>query len=113
MDEKVKKFLYDISTSIENIFVFTEGRDLSSFSKDTRTKQAVERNFEIIGEAINNTRKIAPTVSDQIRESSKIIGFRNQLIHGYDMISDPITWDIVKNKLPLLSEDISKFDLSA
>jgi len=111
MDEKIKKFLYDINECIENITAFTKGYDLESFAVDTRTKQAVERNFEIIGEAINNIRKYDPSISDQIRESSKIVGFRNQLIHGYDMISDPITWDIIKNKLPLLAEDISKFDL--
>lgn len=73
----------------------------------------MERNFEIIGEALNNIRKLDPTVCEKIRESNKIIGFRNQLIHGYDMISDPITWDIIKNKVPLLAEDVSQFDLDS
>jgi len=110
MDEKIKKFLYDINECIENIIAFTEGYDLHRFALDKRTKQAVERNFEIIGEAINNIRKYDAAIADQIRESNKIVGFRNQLIHGYDMISDPITWDIIKNKLPLLAEDIARFD---
>lgn len=108
MDEKILKFLYDIQQSIAKIERYVEEQTIESYLQDEKTQDAVARNFEIIGEAINNIRKIAPDVASQIREARKIIGFRNILIHGYDAISDYITWDIIQTKLPLLKEDVEK-----
>ena len=108
MDERILKFLYDIQQCISKIETYTENQTQEDYLEDEKTQDAVERNFEIIGEAVNNIRKIDSSIADQIRESGKIVGFRNQLIHGYDMISDYITWDIIQTKLPILKADINK-----
>ena len=71
-------------------------------------KAAVERKFEIIGEALNRIKKVQPKILDEIRDYRKIIAFRNILIHGYDIVSDPIVWDIIQKDVPLLREDIRK-----
>ena len=100
MDERILKFLSDIQKCISKIEKYTEHQTQKDYLEDEKTQDAVERNFEIIGEAVNNIRKIDSSIADQIRESGKIVGFRNQLIHGYDMISDYITWDITQTKPP-------------
>ena len=68
--------------------------------------QAVERNFEIIGEAIRRLRDHDPKVADAISESPRIISFRNTLIHGYDLVDDALVWDVIKHKLPVLQREI-------
>jgi uncharacterized protein with HEPN domain len=108
MNERIEKFLYDILTCVEKIQQYTAGMSLDEYLLDEKTQDAVERNFEIIGEAVNNIRKIDETIADQISDAPRIIGFRNHLIHGYDMISDHITWDIIQSKLPLLKQDIEQ-----
>lgn len=70
----------------------TAGMTFETFKADRRTRQAVERNFEIIGEAVNRLRRHAPDVAARIGASNKIVGFRNQLSHGYDRIEYPTVW---------------------
>jgi uncharacterized protein with HEPN domain len=87
---------------------FTAGFSLEEYGLDRRTKAAVERKFEIIGEALNRIKNESPETLERIREASKIISFRNVIIHGYDTVSDPILWDVAQTKLPLLIDDIEK-----
>ena len=108
MDENVEKLIYDIAACINRIEEYVKGMTQDEFMIDMRTKQAVERNFEIIGEAVNRIKNIDEMIVTMIRDHQKIIGFRNQIIHGYDMIADPITWDIIVNKLPMLKQDLEK-----
>jgi uncharacterized protein with HEPN domain len=108
MNERVAKYLVDIRICIKKINSYTKNMTLSVYISDLKTKDAVERNFEIIGEAINKVKKLDEAVFNKITEGQRIIGFRNQLIHGYNMISDPITWDIICQKLPRLQKDIDK-----
>jgi len=109
MTEKEKKFLSDISNSIELIESFT--KDLKSFSeyqKDLKTKGAVERHLGIIGEAVNKFLKESET--NDLKSASQIISLRNRLIHSYDNIDDSIIWSIVTRHLrPLKEEVIKKF----
>jgi len=73
---------------------------------DTKTKRAIERNLEIIGEADNRIIKKVPDF--QLNNTDKIIGTRNRNIHGYDKISDELIWSIVINHIPKLKEEVSK-----
>ena len=75
------------------------------YSKDIKTKRAVERNFEIIGEAVN--RILKKDVNFNIENAQKIIGTRNRIAHGYDKISDDLIWSIVINHLPKLKSEIT------
>jgi uncharacterized protein with HEPN domain len=107
MTEKEKKFLSDISNSIELIETFT--KDLKSFSeyqKDLKTKGAVERHLGIIGEAVNKFLKESTT--NDLKNASQIISLRNRLIHSYDNIDDSIIWSIVTRHLRPLKDEINK-----
>jgi uncharacterized protein with HEPN domain len=76
-----------------------------SLKKDLKTKRAIERNVEIIGEAANRIIKQQPDIA--ITDIKKIIVTRNRIIHGYDSVSDDIIWSIVVKYLPKLEEEIS------
>lgn len=69
-------------------------------------KRAVERNLEIIGEAINRIIKTDPVIASKITDSNAIVGLRNQVIHAYDNISDETIWAILTNHLPKLKIEI-------
>ncbi|MBN2891557.1 MAG: DUF86 domain-containing protein [Bacteroidales bacterium] len=90
MDEKILKWLYDISTSIDEINIFFEDkpRDFFEYQKNIMLKRAVERNLEIIGEAVNRILKIDETFIEKISNAKAIIGLRNYVIHAYDNVSD-------------------------
>ena len=106
MDEKILKSLYDIKLSIEEIdlFLSNEEKSFFNYSKNQLLKRGVERNLEIIGEAMNRILKQDPNFS--IVNARRIIGLRNQIIHAYDTISDEIIWSIVINHIPLLKKEI-------
>jgi len=71
-------------------------------------RSAVERKFEIIGEALNRIRRENPSLMNRIRDHRDIISFRNILVHGYDSIDDRIAWGIIEEDLDRLLEDISE-----
>lgn len=108
MDNKINTWLEDINRSIDEIFDFLpEKRDFFEFQADLKTKKAVERNIEIIGEAIN---RISKNKSSQIeiKNAQKIIGTRNRIAHEYDNISDELIWTIIIRELPKLKEEVIK-----
>lgn len=108
MDNKVNAWLEDISRSIDEIFDFLpKNRDFFEFQKDLKTKKAVERNIEIIGEAVN---RITNHKNGQIeiQNARQIIGTRNRIAHEYDNISDEVIWTIIVRELPKLREEILK-----
>ena len=74
------------------------------FQKDLKTRKAIERNIEIIGEALNRVLKIEPDIS--ITDSRKIVDTRNRIIHGYDSVSEDIIWLIVTKYLPILKKEV-------
>lgn len=84
----------------------TAGLTFDAFMADRRIRQAVERNFEIIGEAVNRLRRHAPEVLEQISASNQIVAFRNQLSHGYDRIDYPTVWQAVQVALPKLRAEV-------
>jgi uncharacterized protein with HEPN domain len=106
MDNNINTWLYDILNAIIEIesFFNSQPKDFTSFQQDIRTKRAVERNIEIIGEAISRILKINESI--KISNSRKIVDTRNRIIHGYDSVSDDIIWGIVIKHLPLLKTEI-------
>ncbi len=107
MNEKALKSLFDIKLAIEEIESFFVGQEkfYTNFKQDLQLKRATERNLEIIGEAMNRLLKEEPNIA--ITDSRRIVGLRNQIIHGYDSISDENVWAIVINHLPLLQKEIN------
>jgi uncharacterized protein with HEPN domain len=108
MNAEVRKNLFDVLQASEEILAFTTNMDFPSYQDSTVTQRAVERDFEIIGEALNRIKRIDETLLDAISENHRIIGFRNILIHGYDMVDDRIGWNAVENHLPVLMREIQK-----
>ncbi len=80
--------------------------DYFEFEKDLKTQKAIERNIEIIGEALNRILKVSPDIA--ISDSRKIVDTRNRIIHGYDSISPDILWLIIKRSLPLLRNEVAE-----
>ncbi len=107
MDSEIKTWLYDILQSILEVesYFADKPKLFEEYTKDIKTKRAVERDIEIIGEAIN--RILKKDGSFEITNSQKIIGTRNRIAHGYDKISDDLIWSIVINHLPKLKIEIT------
>jgi len=106
MDSDIKTWLFDILQAIEDIeSFFDEGtKQFDTYVSDLKTKRAIERELEIIGEAFN--RILKRDKSFRFENIHKIIGTRNRIIHGYDSVSDDLIWSIVINHLPPLKEEI-------
>jgi uncharacterized protein with HEPN domain len=107
MDSEIKTWLFDILRSIEEIesFFADKPKVFTDYTKDIKTKRAVERDIEIIGEAIN--RILKKDSNFEIENAHKIIGTRNRIAHGYDKISDDLIWSIVINHLPKLKIEVA------
>ena len=106
MDRNVKTWLYDVLSSINEIesYFVTSPRSFELFQNDLKTKRAVERNIEIIGEAMSRILKQDSSI--EISDSRKIVYVRNRIIHGYDSVSDEVIWGIVIKNLPVLQKEV-------
>jgi uncharacterized protein with HEPN domain len=106
MDNEIKAWLYDILNAIMEIdsFFIDIPKEFSTYKDDLRTRRAIERNIEIIGEALSRILTKAPEIN--ISNSRKIVDTRNRIIHGYDSVSDEIIWGIVIKHLPLLQKEV-------
>jgi uncharacterized protein with HEPN domain len=99
--------LKDIDQAILEIYEFLpQERNFFVFQKDLKTRKAVERNIEIIGEAMDRILKTNPNIN--ISDSRKIVDTRNRIIHGYDVVSDDVIWLIVNRYLPVLEKEIKE-----
>ena len=100
-------FLQDIQNSLTKIFKYTTNIDYQEFVSNDMIKDAVERNFEIIGEAVKN-------LSEDFRNKypnipfKQIAGMRDKLIHDYFGVDYEIVWKTIKDKLPEFNSDIEK-----
>lgn len=110
MDERILKWLYDVKIAIDEIESFFEGqeRNLFKYKNSLILKRAVERNLEIIGEAINRIKQRDEEFLSNISEAKSIIGLRNHVIHAYDNISDESIWSILTNHLPKLKSEVNQ-----
>lgn len=102
MQLESKKYLYDILQAARNLQHFSEGKVFQDYADDALLRSAVERQFEIIGEALRKLSKEDAATANQIDEFERIISFRNILIHGYTEVDDRLVWDILQTKLPVL-----------
>jgi uncharacterized protein with HEPN domain len=102
---EAKKHLEDVRQAAELVREFVAGRTLEEYGGNAMLRSAVERQFEVIGEALNRLKREAPELMTQIPDHPRIIAFRNILIHGYDVVDDGVVWDVAIVHLPdLLSQ---------
>jgi uncharacterized protein with HEPN domain len=107
MRPEIRIWLKDIELSIKEIFeFFPVANGFTMFQNDLKAKKAIERNIEIIGEAMKRITDIEPDIL--ISDSRKIIDTRNRIIHGYDKISADVIWLIVARYLPVLDKEVKE-----
>lgn len=108
MNRKANKYLFDISSYIEEIESFFAEKEITAenLKTDRKTLRAVERNIEIIGEAVKRLLKIDSSI--RITDANDIIGARNFIAHDYDSVSYIILTKIIIENLPILKEEVKK-----
>jgi len=102
MQLEVSKHLLDALHACEAIADFASGKTFQQYSDDLLLRSAVERQFEILGEAFSRLDRIAPQYREQFPRVGQIIGMRNRIIHGYDSVDNAIVWDALQNHVPVL-----------
>ena len=106
MKDEVLAHLHEISQAAKAVKTFVAGHTFDRYTCDELLRSAVERKFEIMGEALNRIHRDDPGLLQHIREHRDIISFRNILVHGYDSVDDQIVWGIVQDDLDDLIKDV-------
>jgi uncharacterized protein with HEPN domain len=107
MENEIKVWVNDIKQAILEINQFQpDKKNFLAFQKDLKTKRAIERNIEIIGEAVNRILKVDPEF--QLANARKIVDTRNRISHGYDSVSEDIVWSIIVRDIPQLEKEIDQ-----
>ena len=104
---EAKKYLEDVRQAAVRVREFTEGKTWEDYAGDALLRAGVERQFEIIGEALQQLSKIEPGLVSTIGDYKRIIAFRNILIHGYAVVDDRVVWDVVEQNLPVLYRQVN------
>ena len=106
MQLEAKKYLYDIQQAAARIAEFSSGKQFEDYRSNIMLRAAVERQFEIIGEALSQLARLDEALVERISDHRRIIAFRNVLVHGYADVDDRLVWDVVQGKLPALRREI-------
>lgn len=108
MKLQTKKRLLDALTACQTIENFAAGSTFGDYEKNLMLRSAVERQFEIIGEALHQAEMDDPQVTDLLPELRRIVGLRNRIIHGYDSVDDELLWQTIQRYLPPLSKHLEQ-----
>jgi len=108
MNPKALKYILDIESVIEEIeqVVVKAECNFNNFKDDFTLVRTVERDLEIIGEAIRKLLEIEPNVL--LSSTRNIIGLRNRIAHSYDSIENELLWGIINRDIPTLKNEIIK-----
>lgn len=104
---EARKYLFDIERAAESVERFTVGHTFADYEQDDMMRSAVERQLEIIGEALAQLSRLDAALAARISEHRRIIAFRNILIHGYAEVDSRLVWDVIETKLATLRREIS------
>ncbi len=106
MPREPRAYLHDMREAAALIARFTAGLDFDAYAADPMVRSAVERQFEIIGEALGQLAKLDPEAAARVGGHRRIIAFRNILVHGYAGVDDALVWDMVRTHLAALRRDV-------
>lgn len=106
MHARSPKLLEDIRDAAAFIRVAATGKTLADYRANRLLRQAIERNFEIIGEAMRRLAQHDADTAARIDDYRQIIAFRNALIHGYDLVDHPLVWSAIDSQIPILLRDV-------
>ncbi len=108
MKREIRKYLFDIKTSIDSINEYLgEKRNFFEYQNNKLLRRGIEREIEIIGEAMNRALELDPYL--EIRNARQIIDTRNWVIHGHDKVDDVVIWAIISKHLPVLKTEVEKY----
>ena len=106
-NRSLKKYLYDVQQSIDSIYEYMgDRRDFFEYERNKQLRRAVERELEIIGEAVNHLLALDENIA--IDNARRIVDLRNFVIHGYDKVDNVIIWGVISRDLPKLKQQIDK-----
>ena len=108
MRRDARAYLWDARAAVDHILKFTLGRSLQDYLDDAMLRSAVERQFEILGEALNQLRRLAPAIAQRIPELREIVDFRNLLIHGYATVDPGTVWRTIVGDLARLHNQLGE-----
>ena len=100
MQRDPRAFLWDVREAAQAIQSFSAGLDVKGYVGNELVQAAVERKFEVIGEALNQLAKLDAAMAARIPDVPQVVAFRNQLIHGYATVNPDTVWNIAQNSLP-------------
>jgi len=106
MPHKAGRYLYDILRAAGLLAKFAQGKTFADYETDALLRSGVERQFEVIGEALNQLADLDSATVSRIPEYQRIISFRNRLIHGYSFVDNRVVWDMLQNRLGVLREQV-------
>ena len=106
MQRDPRAWLWDVREAAQAIESFVAGLDAGSYAKSELVHSAVERKFEVIGEALNQLSKADASMSAKVPHLAQIVAFRNQLIHGYALVDHDTVWGVIQQSLPALREAV-------
>lgn len=107
MQPDPRKYLWDARRAADAIVQFTTGKSWENFTRDLQLRSAVERQFEIIGEALSQLSRVDPVLAASIPELPRIVAFRNILVHGYAIVDQSIVWKVTQENLPALRSHLT------
>jgi uncharacterized protein with HEPN domain len=107
MQLEAKKCLEEARQAAELILQFTAGKSFEQYDGEALLQSAVERQFEIIGEALNRLSRLDRAIVDSLPDTPRIIAFRNILVHGYDIIDNHVVWDVIQYNLVSLHNRVT------
>ena len=106
--DRRRKHLHDLDRVLAEIETFTVGRTLTDLLADRSLQLILEREFEILGEALNRLLRDEPEIELLITHARRIVGLRNLLAHGYDVVDHRVLWSVVELHMPLLKIEVSR-----
>ncbi len=108
MPPEIGKLLLDMLEAARSIATFVRGKSFEDFCGDDQLRSSIFFKFIVIGEALSQLRLRNPELVEGIAESQRIVGLRNQVVHGYGKLDDAISWRVIEQKIPVLISDVGK-----
>lgn len=108
MQPEAKKLLADALEAVVTVLEFSRGRSFEDMSHDKLLRSGIYWQFAVIGEALAQLRRFDEPAFYRISESPRIVAFRNQILHGYQIIQDSVTWQVIQDKLPILRRELEQ-----
>jgi uncharacterized protein with HEPN domain len=107
MPRDPRAWLADIVAACDLLMEFTSGKTFSDYAADPLLRSAVERQFEIVGEALRVTLQHQPELAANITDARAIIAFRNQLTHAYSAVDHATVWGLLERRVPQLRTEVT------